>query len=315
MKYTDEELIEELHRVSEEYYDNGYRVSKNDMEEYGNISTATYSNRFGSWSEAIEKAGLSDEEVKDKKIDKGKLVSEMNRLSEKYCDGGSPSQKIMEEHGKYSVPTYYNRFGSWNEALEECGFELNTILGATDEEVLNEIKRVSEKYCDGNTPRQEDMIKHGKWYRDIYLERFGSWSEAVEKAGFEANTPYEFIKSGSKNPLWREDKGYGDSWKRQKKKALKRDNYRCRVCLKSESEIGRKPSVHHIKPKYEWDVKNNHERMNSLENLVCLCVSCHRKLEENFKESNTEEFITKSREFLGMNNVYISSPQMEYVCE
>lgn len=299
MTYSDEELIEELQRVSEEELD-GYRPSKNDMAELGNISSQTYSNHFGTWTESIEEAGLSHKEIKGKKIDREKLVLELERISEEYCDNEAPSQLKMDKYGKYCAPTYHDRFGSWNNALKECDYEPNTILGADDKEVLAEIRRVSKEYCGGETPRQEDMINHGKWYRDIYLERFGSWSKAVEKAGFEPNTPYEYIKSGSENPLWRDSKGYGDSWKQQREKALRRDNHRCRVCLKTEAQIGCSPSVHHIKPRFYWNVKEEHEEMNSLNNLICLCMSCHGRLEEKFMESDINEFIERSRSELGI---------------
>lgn len=299
MKYTEQELIDELHRVSEEHC-GGNRPTISDMDLYGKISSGTYKNRFQKWTNAIKEADLYDKEINRYRITKEKLKKEITRLSKNFCNGKTPSQNIMEQHGKYCVPVYYNRFGSWNEALKECGFKPNRIIDKSDEEVLDEIKYVSDNYCDGNTPRQKDMNKYGKWNQDIYIERFGSWSNAVKEAGFEPNTPYDFILSGSNNPLWKEDKGYGDSWKPQKRKTLKRDNYRCRVCLKTESEIGQKPSVHHIKPRYKWDVKNNHEEMNSLENLVCLCVSCHGKLEEKFIRLKPNDFVRESRKKLGI---------------
>lgn len=46
------------------------------------------------------------------------LLSELRRLNEA-CDG-IVSHTDMIENGKYSVPTYYNRFGSWGAALEKA---------------------------------------------------------------------------------------------------------------------------------------------------------------------------------------------------
>jgi len=69
---------------------------------------------------------------------------------------------------------------------------------------------------------------------------------------------------------------YGSNWICQKRKALERDNYECRVCGKERDEIGKNPSVHHIKPIREFDEKEN---ANKLSNLVCLCRKHHGAVE------------------------------------
>lgn len=95
-------------------------------------------------------------------------------------------------------------------------------------------------------------------------------------------------KSGENSTRWKggDTLGniyYGPNWIQQKKKALRRDQYRCQRCFKSENELTRKPDVHHLK-RIRW-YKNNldapewYKKGNKLDNLVCLCPSCHRKWE------------------------------------
>lgn len=72
---------------------------------------------------------------------------------------------------------------------------------------------------------------------------------------------------------------YGPNWTPQKRKALKRDQYRCQRCRKDERKIGRRPDVHHLK-RIQWFKENYdeplwYEKANDLENLVCLCRTCH----------------------------------------
>lgn len=83
---------------------------------------------------------------------------------------------------------------------------------------------------------------------------------------------------GKNNPNWHggiTNDGYGSNWQRQSRKARKRDDYTCQNCgYKSKT---RNLDVHHIIPiKYfNGDWKN----ANKLYNLICLCRSCHRKVD------------------------------------
>lgn len=70
---------------------------------------------------------------------------------------------------------------------------------------------------------------------------------------------------------------YGLGWSQAKRKALERDNYKCQSCGDGVEEIGRNPDVHHIEPVEAFDdISDAH----FLDNLVCLCPSCHRNVEE-----------------------------------
>lgn len=97
------------------------------------------------------------------------------------------------------------------------------------------------------------------------------------------------VMRGEKNPSW---KGgfvffYGSDWHEQRRRALERDNYTCQICGKTKDEIGKEPSVHHIKPLREFKEGNgqvNYEKANKLSNLISLCPSCHQKVENRQAE-------------------------------
>jgi len=89
--------------------------------------------------------------------------------------------------------------------------------------------------------------------------------------------------TGDGHPNWEGggNEAYGSGWNALRKAALERDGYRCVVCGTSADDIGRNPDVHHIVP-LRWSVASDvHERADAhrLENVVCLCVGCHRKAE------------------------------------
>ncbi|MFC7166933.1 homing endonuclease associated repeat-containing protein [Halospeciosus flavus] len=86
----------------------------------------------------------------------------------------------MNESGPHSSTPYYNRFGSWNEALELAGFEPNH-QEVSDGELLAELQRLEEEL--GHEPRIKDMDERGKFAATTYARRFGSWLEAREAAG------------------------------------------------------------------------------------------------------------------------------------
>ncbi len=78
--------------------------------------------------------------------------------------------------------------------------------------------------------------------------------------------------SGEKSYMWRGDKScesYSFGWRESLRKAIReRDEYKCRLCGKTQKQNGRRLSVHHI----DYD-----KTSLDPENLVSLCLSCHSK--------------------------------------
>lgn len=117
-------------------------------------------------------------------IPENNLIDEINRLAEELDK--KPTLRDIKKHGKYSVFTYQTRFGSWNRALNKAGFEprrrgeWNKI---TNQDLLDELKRLAEKL--GEVPTAPEMNDSGKYSVGTYVNRFGSWSAALDKVGFE----------------------------------------------------------------------------------------------------------------------------------
>lgn len=87
---------------------------------------------------------------------------------------------------------------------------------------------------------------------------------------------------GDKAPNWKGGirSAYGDSWKLQRRLARKRDKYICQHCGVSEKKLGQKLDVHHKVPFRKFG-KVRHLEANHLDNLICLCKSCHQRLERS----------------------------------
>ncbi|MFC6990357.1 HNH endonuclease [Haladaptatus sp. GCM10025707] len=88
---------------------------------------------------------------------------------------------------------------------------------------------------------------------------------------------------GEGHPNWNGGSigNYGTGWNRVRKQALKRDGYECKHCGTDTDDLGRNPDVHHIVP-VRWFVESEkHSRTDAhtLQNVISLCPSCHRKAE------------------------------------
>lgn len=70
-------------------------------------------------------------------------------------------------------------------------------------------------------------------------------------------------------------KYYGSNWLEQRRRARKRDSYKCTDCGISEREYGQELSVHHIKPFVYFE---SYIEANKLSNLKSVCEPCHRKI-------------------------------------
>lgn len=69
---------------------------------------------------------------------------------------------------------------------------------------------------------------------------------------------------------------YGRNWKPVKAQALERDNNTCQHCGVTAETLGHEPDVHHVIPVREFDDPGE---AHTLDNVVCLCRACHRRVE------------------------------------
>jgi hypothetical protein len=107
-------------------------------------------------------------------IGRDDLLNEIDRLAE---GDTPPTKREMVRQGKWSHSTYQRRFDSWNEALREAGYQPNVRTNIRDEELLRELARTAQGRI---APKQDDC---GKYARQTYEHRFGSWWQACVRAG------------------------------------------------------------------------------------------------------------------------------------
>jgi hypothetical protein len=106
--------------------------------------------------------------------------------------GEVPTMRDATNHDELpSSATITNKFGTWNNLLEEIGLEKNQVEKYTDEDkedMLNDIRRCADEINSNLTTRE--YINIGSFGHNAIKNMFGSWGEALEEAG---------VKSGQKH--------------------------------------------------------------------------------------------------------------------
>lgn len=93
------------------------------------------------------------------------------------------ARDVRERDDLPSVQTYSHRFGSWSEALEAAGYRTGPL---TDEDCVELIQDLADEL--GRTPTHSDVNDRDDFpHVWTFQDRFGSWSSALEAAGFDAN--------------------------------------------------------------------------------------------------------------------------------
>lgn len=267
---TDEDIIGEIRRLADE---KGRAPTANEMDSEGAYSTNTVAVRFGSWTKALQNLGF--EPVQHALVSDSDLIQDIKRV--RAMLGETPTAEQMTRLGKHSPRTAQTRFGSWNNALEVAGFDSSHLHRIADDELLEEIRRLAERL--GRPPYLTELNESGSYSQRPYYRAFGSWSAALEAAGYQPRGRGGPI--GSENTRWKggRSRRFGPAWAERREQAIARDAYQCQMpgCEMSRSEhirrYGIDLNVHHIMPRrsFRKDGKFDHQAANAMDNLVTLC--------------------------------------------
>lgn len=326
---TEKDILNDLNRISREFCSDSSMTWK-DVQEHGKHHPETYQNVTGKKFNELKK--LAGEEIDrrggDESYSKKDIIQfiENTHREHKKC----PSTATVKEFCKCS-PGYTRFWDSWYGAIEDTSIDLEQYRhhhnNYTTKEKLEELawvvkrekKYISAKEFNENSPiSHKSLIREfGKWTEffpwqllkkglitrleefdgcgrpkmkdvenwnvssNIYYSLFGSWSKALEEAGYESPANPDYVPE------------YGSSWKGRRDEVRQRDGFQCRVC--GQQNGGGNIHTHHIDPRKNYDVEEAHEEMNRVDNLVCLCATCHSKYGGMWTDSQVEEFVDRAK--------------------
>jgi hypothetical protein len=213
-----DELLEELARLNEE---TDRRVTRGRMRADGMYEPEDYEKKFGTWSTAFEAMPSAEESTHDDESDatgtqetysKSEVLDEIAAVTEQV--DGEPSTDDMQEYGRISPTPAYRYFDSWSDAVAaaiETRGNASNGRDATDEtesdtkiagrtptdgqspkdedlssfktDLIDDIRRVKDDL--GKVPSKAEMSVHGDHSISQFEKAFGTWTEAVQAAGFE----------------------------------------------------------------------------------------------------------------------------------
>ena len=185
---SNEELLNDVRRVAEKYQKNS--MTQKEYLVYGKYGINTFRRHFKSWNIVLELCGLQVNAYQAAAAKGGhnyaevtteELIYDLQRVA-RLLKVDTFSSCEYGQYGDHSTGTYFNRFGTWNKALERAGlkeFHIVSPKRIEEEKLLVEIERIWIKL--GRQPTTTD-IKNGvsKYSLNTFTRRFGSWRRALE---------------------------------------------------------------------------------------------------------------------------------------
>jgi hypothetical protein len=193
-KVSDDEIRAEMRRVADELETN--RLTEQQYKQNGQIGIATVLNRFGSWNQAVQAAGL-DSATRAVKADRGKVtakdvVKEIRRVAYELRKD-SLTQREFRQYGRFSSSVVLSRFGSWADAEQAAFLDPGSEASQpeahqkkiSENEIIEEIRRVAG-ILQTTQLTQTQFREHGRIGCSTVRNRFGSWNQAIQAAGLDA---------------------------------------------------------------------------------------------------------------------------------
>lgn len=193
---SDEALLEEIRRVAALVPNR--RLDIETFNSHSRISSSAVGRRFGSWSEAIRRAGLPDAlpEYSDDAI-----LNDLRRVSESFPKDPFTNQFYSTHGGRYSRTIFQRRLGGWREALDAAGID-NRYVGRpttdrmrsqpgrsmSNQELLAQIRDIATRLGKSSLSGA-DIRAHSDINQQLLASRFGSVSKALRHAGI-AQVPH-----------------------------------------------------------------------------------------------------------------------------
>ena len=294
---TDNEVLDEIKRAAKTVDKNILTMSYFDKN--SEISHGTVARRFGSWQNALAKAGLehqySGKIITDnmkgprpRPLTDDEILLELKRIATLLSKTTVTVEDVKRHSNIMSSTVVSRRFGSWTKAMEKAGLKISEMYRRkySEEEYFESLLNVWTQH--GRQPKYSEMdVPPSKISAGAYASHFGSWHKALEafvsrmnqdEKEFEQVDQKEKIedKSVSKKQTEiirvktiitagdRRDIGLGLRYK-----VLSRDNFKCVRC-------GRNPATNpivelHVDHKIPFSMGGK----TIFENLETKCKECN----------------------------------------
>ena len=187
---SDKAVLSEIRRVAALMPNR--RLTTDAFDSQSRISASAVSRRFGSWSEAKRRAGLTDALPV---YTDAAILDDLRQVSESFPDEPFTQKFYLTHGGRYSSSIFKRRFGGWREALDAAGIG-NLYVGRpttdrmrsqpggsmSNEDILAKIRNIAAQLGKASLAGA-DIQAHSEINRGLLASRFGSVSKALKLAG------------------------------------------------------------------------------------------------------------------------------------
>ena len=193
---SDEALLNEIRRVAALMPNR--RLDIEAFNSQSKISSSAIGRRFGSWSEAIRRAGLPDALPE---YSEAAIIDDLRLVSKSFPEQPFTNKFYFMHGGRYSSSIFKRRFGGWREALDAAGIG-NRYVGRpttdrmrsqpgraiSNEDILAKIRNIAAQLGKASLTGA-DIAANSEINERLLKSRFGGVSKALRLAGI-AQVPH-----------------------------------------------------------------------------------------------------------------------------
>lgn len=213
---------------------------------------------------------------------KENIIEELKRIS-KIVGGRVLTKKDIQNYGRVSYCTIWEKFGGLSKAVMAAGLKANRYCNVTDMQLLESLIELWSRTLshEGRRPQRRDLRRYNiPFSGDTYQRRFGSWKKALI-AAYNSVGREETITNIQKDLAPQVTTPQrSDISIRKRFLVFKRDEFTCVMC--GRSGRGVKLEVDHIIPVSK-------DGTDDIDNLQTLCFECNRGKRNNYESKYTRE--------------------------
>lgn len=157
-KISDEQILSEL----QAFYIQHSRPPRS-TENPCSVTRTIITRRFGSWNNALLAAGLPtlDEIRRGSNVPKY-TKDDLIRILRDFANENGRTPKMSDfRKGSPSVSTFFAYFGTWNNALEQAGLDVNLPQNIRPEDLISDLQNVAEML--GRSPTYREYDRYGRF--------------------------------------------------------------------------------------------------------------------------------------------------------
>jgi|AntRauMinimDraft_3_1070383.scaffolds.fasta_scaffold02828_1 hypothetical protein len=178
---TAQDIKTDLHRVTRKL---GSPPNTPEYTAHGRYSVPTANQRLGSdWKSTLRSASLDPREANLRRLPDEVIREDIINVKETV--GYPPRLKDYREHGEFSSRVVFERGeDGWEGTLEWAGLDADacpSTLQVSDYDLILDLHIGALML--GKTPSSSDIMKWGEHASSTYIQRYGSYGEAIQEAG------------------------------------------------------------------------------------------------------------------------------------